>query len=304
MSTTTAPRPRPDRSAHGGPERILVAVDRSAARFAVLRWVAERASHHAVAARVVTVGPARQSSGRKRSAASAADHTVWEAREYLTGLQPKAAVTVRVLEGDRERMLTDASADADLLVLGAERRPAPLGPSFSTRMAEQADCPVVVVPQGWSPRPGSVVVGVTPDGSDRSARDFAIAEASRTARPLLLVHAWHLPWILDPVGAAGLDSGFLVADHRDWLEGVRAQIAAAEPTLHVATVFAERSGGAALIEAGEDASLVVVGAHRLGMLERLLLGSVGRRVVAEPPCPVAVVPPRAVTGEQEKGVES
>jgi nucleotide-binding universal stress UspA family protein len=291
MSTTTDSRRRPDGAARGGPERILVAVDRSAARFAVLRWVADRAARHSVAARVVTVTPARQGAGRQRSTSLAGDRVVWDAREYLTELQPKAAVTVRVLEGDRERMLMEAAADADLLVLGAERRPAALGPSFSTRLAERAECPVVVVPKGWSPRPGAVVVGVTPDGSDRRARDFAITEALRRARPLLLVHAWHLPWILDPVGAAGLDSAFLLESHREWLEGVRAQITAAEPGLHVATVFAERSGVAALLDAGKDASLVVVGTHRLGMLERLLLGSVGRRVLAEPPCPVAVVPP-------------
>lgn len=302
MSTTTLPRPG-SRTTAGVVEHILAAVDDSTARFAVARWVADRAGRHAVAARIVTVVPEHRGGARARTASTRGHRLVWETREYLAELQPRTGLTVEVLEGEKEEALLAVTKDVDLMVLGTDRAPgAAVVPSLSTRIAERADCPVVVVPQGWSARPGAVVLGVTPDGSDRRAREFAITEARRTARPLLLVHAWHLPWIIAPIAAAGLDSAFLVADHREWLEGVRAEVAAADPQLHVAAVFAERPGGAALLEAGRDAALIVVGAHRLSMLERLLIGSVGRRVLEQPPCPVAVVPPGAPrqAGEEQE----
>jgi nucleotide-binding universal stress UspA family protein len=301
MSTSTLPRSG-SRARAAVAERVLAAVDDTTARFAVARWVADRAGRHAVAAHVVTVVPPHHDLDRARVAARRGHRLVWETREYLGELQPRATLTAEVLEGEPEQALLALTKDADLLVLGTERSPAAgVVPSLPTRIAEGADCPVVVVPHGWSARPGAVVVGVTPDGSDRLARELAVTEARRTARPLLLVHAWHLPWILDPVVAAGLDAASFAALHREWLEGVRARIAAADPELHVAAVFAERPGGAALLEAGHDASLIVVGADRLGMLERLVLDSVGRRVLERPPCPVAVVPSGQHHGAEGRG---
>jgi nucleotide-binding universal stress UspA family protein len=297
MSTTAVPHldPHPTLLPGGSPERIVLATDGSAARFAAARWVADRARRHAVGARVVTVVRSDETVRRRTSSRVIGRGAAWEIREYLSELEPKAALTVAVLEGDRERMLLDAAAEADLLVLGTERSAdsPPIGPSFSTRIAERAKCPVVVVPQGWSPRLGAVVVGVAPDSSDGRAREFAVAEARRTARPLLVVHGWHLPWLLHPIAAAGIEDAFLAADQQHWLESVADGIAGAHPELHVAAAFVRRSGAAALLEAGQDASLIVLGAHRLEMLDRLVLGSVGRRVLEQPPCPVAVVPPGA-----------
>jgi nucleotide-binding universal stress UspA family protein len=280
MSTTTVPHldPHPTLLTGGTPERIVLGTDGSAARFAVARWVADRATRHAVAARVVTVVRSDEAVRRRSSRRLIGRGVAWEIREYLSGLEPKTAITVAVLEGDRERVLLDAAAEADLLVLGTERRAdsTPIGPSFSTRLAERAPCPVVVVPQGWSPRLGAVVVGVAPDSSDRRAREFAVAEAQRTARPLLVVHGWHLPWLLHPIAAAGIEDALLAADQQHWLGSVADGIAGTHPELHVAAVFSRRPGAAALLEAGRDASLVVLGAHRLDVLDRLVLGSVGR----------------------------
>jgi nucleotide-binding universal stress UspA family protein len=47
---------------------------------------------------------------------------------------------------------------------------------------------------------------------------------------------------------------------------------------------------AELIEASQDAELVVVGSHGAGRLRRLMLGSVSAQVSQHARCPVVVIP--------------
>jgi nucleotide-binding universal stress UspA family protein len=47
---------------------------------------------------------------------------------------------------------------------------------------------------------------------------------------------------------------------------------------------------AAILDAAEEAELVIVGSRGLGAVKRLILGSVATQVAHHAPCPVAVIP--------------
>ena len=122
---------------------------------------------------------------------------------------------------------------------------------------------------------GAVVVGI--DGSDRddTCIRWAAGAAARTGRPLHLVHAQDIAVELaaaNPIAARGLafvpdlvlDSTVLsTALGRARAEWPDLDVTGSEPWMHPEE---------ALIEASDDAYLIVVGSSRISGLERLLLG--------------------------------
>ncbi|MDO5504044.1 MAG: universal stress protein [Actinomycetia bacterium] len=145
-----------------------------------------------------------------------------------------------------------------------------------------------------SPVPeGALVVGI--DGSDRDETciRYAAGAAERTGRPLHLLHAQDIAVELaaaNPIAARGLafvpdlvlDSGVLA----EALEQARSQwpdleISGSEPWMHPEE---------ALIDASENAYMIVVGASRISGLERLLLGRSALAVSLHASCPVVIMP--------------
>jgi nucleotide-binding universal stress UspA family protein len=148
---------------------------------------------------------------------------------------------------------------------------------------------------------GPVIIGF--DGSDIAER--AIRTAAAVLRPhAVLVVAVHEAGIVFQ-GYAGVDIQAVPSDlqaaaevDEALFEGARlgagrgAEIArehglAAEPLV----AAAEGSVGGTLVRIARqrDASVIVVGAHRYGRMERLFLGSTSREVLEHAPCPVLVV---------------
>lgn len=186
-----------------------------------------------------------------------------------------------------------ASKRADLLVLGAHSGNRFAGSVFGTRavkIAAVSHCPVAVIPAEHDPDAASgVVVGV--DGSEASKRAIAFAaeEASRRAEPLIAVYAWMPP--LTP-GLEYLWSEELVQSQESAAEeaiaiGI-AGLASRYPDLEIKREIIQSSPVAALVQAAEKASLLVVGSRGRGGLSRLLLGSVSHGVLQALPCPVVV----------------
>lgn len=140
---------------------------------------------------------------------------------------------------------------------------------------------------------GAIVIGV--DGSDRdeSCIRYGAGAATRTGRPLHLLHAQDIAVELaaaNPIAARGLafvpdlvlDSNIL----RDALAWTRKEfpdlaVTGTEPWMHPEE---------ALIEASEDAYLIVVGSTRISGLERLLLGRSALAVSLHSRCPVVIMP--------------
>ncbi|MFI8320314.1 universal stress protein [Streptomyces sp. NPDC085529] len=134
-----------------------------------------------------------------------------------------------------------------------------------------------------------LVVGV--DGSDPSltALDWAVDEAVRHGLPLRIVHAslWERYEGVVPTWATDRPSGRILAENIVGTAAERARRRA--PDLPLTTAVLAEDASTALLRAGQEGTILVVGSRGRGEFADLLLGSVGLVVAARAHCPVVVV---------------
>jgi nucleotide-binding universal stress UspA family protein len=145
----------------------------------------------------------------------------------------------------------------------------------------------------WSGRAyprGAVVVGYNGKKHSRTALAWGAEEAAQRDAPLLVLFAANYPGMtLEPGG--GLlrrSSGALEAAEEVTAGGV-SEALEAHPGLRIAGATEVTSPSRALIEASDDAALVVLGSRGYGRVVGALLGSVSFAVAAGARCPVIVV---------------
>ncbi|GAA2783876.1 universal stress protein [Kitasatospora paracochleata] len=129
-----------------------------------------------------------------------------------------------------------------------------------------------------------VAVGI--DGSEASlaAADWAAREALLRDRPLRVLHALPLmPHLLPARAAADRPAG-------DLLHEVEHILAVRHPGLRMRTEEAHDAATAALLAAGEDAELMVLGARGSGGFPELRVGSTTLQLAARTGCPIVVLP--------------
>jgi nucleotide-binding universal stress UspA family protein len=143
---------------------------------------------------------------------------------------------------------------------------------------------------------GRIVVGIDGSGSSEAALRWAIGQARLTGGPVDAVISWRIP-VDFGMGGAGVIATF------DW-EGVATSTLAET----VGRVLGSSDGelvtqrvvmghpAHVLLDAAEDAALLVVGSRGRGGFTGMLLGSVSQHVVARAACPVVVV--RAPAAEE------
>lgn len=196
-------------------------------------------------------------------------------------------ITEVVREGHPVEVLRDQSTDADLVVVGSRGHSSlasVLLGSVSRRIAAAAPCPVVVVPANADlAATGPVIVGV--DGSQESLA--ALGWAGRaTDSPIVALHVYD-----HDVGPA------YAGDEFDWIDpedrGDHLLQHSVETTLgeraHVTTEVVKGEARAVLVERGEGASLIAVGARGDHGVAGLLLGSVATFTAANAATPVVIV---------------
>jgi nucleotide-binding universal stress UspA family protein len=140
---------------------------------------------------------------------------------------------------------------------------------------------------------GGIVVGHDGSSAAGDAVRWAADLAQRLDEPLHVVRAWSLTNAPRP---KTLEMGYIppMADFEAAVcEALTADLAGlslpVEPTVH-----AVRHGAArALLESGEDATMIVVGRRGAGGFRGLGFGSTADQVVRHAPCPVVVVPVHA-----------
>jgi len=285
---------------------IVVGVDGSEHGAAALRWAAREAGlhgHDLVAVLVWDLFNQHHADGSRRFDPDydegAADAALAAAVEAALGAEASSRVVRRAVCDLPAPGLLAAAHDADLLVVGARGlggfRGLLLG-SVSQQCLHHAEVPIAIV-RGDSddgPHEGTrerVVVGV--DGSDQSmaALRWALAEGAARKAVVQVVHAWTAPMIYGPVsGVSGSDVGVIEGGARRMVDDMVDRAVEGASPVDVERTAVPGGPASSLVDAADDADLVVVGRRGLGGFGRLLLGSVSEHVARHAGCPVVVIP--------------
>jgi nucleotide-binding universal stress UspA family protein len=141
---------------------------------------------------------------------------------------------------------------------------------------------------------GLIVVGVDHSDGAKAALRFALEEATLRRATLRAVHAWQF----DSFGFAGVEgyfpsSGADLSDlHHAAEDALEATVRETIPDAGEVTVerrAVEGAPGAVLVEASQEADLLVVGSRGHGGFAGLLLGSVSQQCAQHAACPVVIV---------------
>ncbi len=211
---------------------------------------------------------------------------------------PGLDIQVRVALGSPASVLVEASANADMVVVGSRGMGGFRGllvGSVGVQVASSAACPVVVVRQAPSGSAKTIVVGV--DGSQLSlaALDFAFDMADRRGWSVRAVHAWEVPAydvLAAPSGPPPFDvAEFEATERRAFAESLAGQ-RERHPGVTVEEVIAKGPSARAILDASDDAALIVLGTRGRGEFLGALLGSVSQGVLHRAKVPVAVIGPQ------------
>lgn len=136
-----------------------------------------------------------------------------------------------------------------------------------------------------------IVVGYDGSSSADAAVSWAVAEAVRTATPVVLAFAFEWPTGTGPLAPVPT-SWPNAASRRDaetMLRVAAAEAAETHPDADISTVVLDGPAALRLREKSRDAALLVVGNRGHGGFADLLLGSTSVAVSAHAHCPVVVV---------------
>ena len=277
---------------------IVVGIDSSAEAKAALRWSFGFAAALDLPIRAVTAVELPQVVGRAGTLDEliSFDERRTEAQHTLHRIVVNAAAErdnavgteMKVVTGHAVGCLVEESKNAAAVVVGARGANGVLRTllgSVSTGLVHHAHCPVVVV-RGDCTRPVQrVLVGVDGSLESQEAAMWAARYVQAVDGTLTLLGAWDWPTVSDvPVVVGHFDPRIATQEALD-----KAAVLTKLPDSQVRTVVAHGSATKAILEAADDADMVVVGSRGLGGFSGMLLGSVSARLVHNAPCPIAVV---------------
>lgn len=278
---------------------LVVGIDGSESALRALDWAVDEAERHGVPLRIVFASlwePYETSWPpyvRSRPAGrSVPDHIVAVALDRAVARNAAVKPTAALLAEDTVRALLRESRRASALVVGDRGRgqlAGLLAGSVALAVAEQAECPVIVVrgqDAGVRGEHHRVLLGVREGGKGTAATQFALSEAEVRDRRLNAVHAWRCPERGLPVHPHTI-GGAPDPHLRDaqWALQHALRVSAAEhPEVAVHGETYEGQARDGLLQAAATADLLVTG-RAPGRL-----GAVAQALLHYAPCPVAVVP--------------
>ena len=135
-----------------------------------------------------------------------------------------------------------------------------------------------------------IVVGVDGSESSQEALRWAVAEAKLHGQPLEALMAWgYLDQHHVPADVRHFEPDYDEADAREALAQYVTDVLGPDASDAVALRPTCDLPARALLDAGKDAAMLVVGARGRGGFASLLLGSVSQKVLHHATCPVAVI---------------
>lgn len=210
---------------------------------------------------------------------------------WLLDLVAHAATEVRIVEAGAPDDLIEPllhRRDVVLVVVqhGRDRREV----RFATLVVTRAAGPVVVVPSEWTRRDGPVVVGVGAEDDLDATLAFAAATAAAAGTELRMIHAWETTGTgeVPPAWDFGTDS--IPERQQRALAQLAGLARESHPDLIVTAEAVQGPAIAQLAHAARSASFLVVGRSHRAAVVQAMFGSTARGLLAELPCPVAVVP--------------
>ncbi|GAA2806887.1 universal stress protein [Kribbella solani] len=138
--------------------------------------------------------------------------------------------------------------------------------------------------------PAPIVIGYDGSPGSVSALEWAAAQAGRAAAPLRIVEAFEIVIITRPSPGKVVPLEAVRTARRQRLDEVAAKIRVEYPGLRVETALIGGAAAKTLVDAAQDARLVVLGSRGLGGWSGLLVGSVAVQVTTHAECPVVVIP--------------
>ncbi len=291
---------------------IVVGVDGSAAAAAAAGWAGGEAHRRRAALRIVHAFTVPV--GGLAGAGFAPPDPSTATRAWGRAVVAKAVAAVRESYPDLEiseevvnaapvAALAEVSENALMTVVGAHGSHRVTGAvlgSVAARLSAKTHSPVVVVrtnPNGAVIADGSpVVVGLDAAQDSQDALGFAFDEAAVTGAPLIAVYSWDDTTVdgLARMYPLPVDRQAIEEEYRRRLAEQLAGWAEKYPEVRVhAEVRSGRPYRALLqdTKGGDRAmpSMIVVGSRGRGRFSGLLLGSTSQALIAQAPCPVAVV---------------
>ncbi len=270
---------------------IVVGIDGSAHAWRALDWAADYADRHRRPLLLVHGSRALLDEGTippdaLRRLIAEREDLLGEARQYALKLRPEINVETRLVAADPARALVEESEHADLVSVGSRGQGGFEGLLFGSvglYVAAHARCPVLVVPRSApypSGAPAEIVIGIEGLDDERTSVGWAFKEAASRGSRVLALHA---------VGGEFSPRRRVIEDLElsESLAGYRERY----PDVAIDQLVSERTPARALVEASENAGLVVVGARRRrAPLAGMVLGRVNHTVLHHTRCPVVVVP--------------
>jgi nucleotide-binding universal stress UspA family protein len=301
------------------PDPVVSAVDGSPESLAAAAWAGAEAELRAVPLRLLTVWQPPMSNARFVSSherlRSWEERRMREAAEALTERRPGLEVTTEQAAGTPMRVLLDAGATAEMIVLGSRGLGGITGffygsvglhvlahcerPVLLVRATDRAGCDRARAtgggagqdPDAAASAPG-VVLGLDLGRGCDPVVAFAFEEAAARHCALSVVHVWSVHQMYG-YGAPALDpdaAGELHAEQQESLTALLAPWRARFPAVDVGARIVDGPVAGRLVEAARAADLLVVGRRSRHAAAAMHVGPVTHGVVHHAATPVAVVP--------------
>lgn len=279
---------------------VVVAVDGSERNRSAVAWAAQEVAALGCAMKLVTALPDHVIPTPHFSVHTEDQEVLGmlaDARHSIADVVAEKSVETLAVAGDPVDVLLDQARSAGLLVVGKRGlggfTRAIVG-STSIALAGRSPVPVAIVPEKWdrgAEAGGPIVVGIDLDQVDSEPIEVAFRRAKRLGAPLVAVHGWETPALYswDAATVAGVVTEREQEASRQF-DDLLATWQDRYPDVVVRPMRVHEHPASALLDAAEDAQVIVLGRHPAGLFGGFAFGSVARVVLHYAECPVLAVP--------------